>query len=70
VSWQTDPGWRLVAYDPEYWRAKKKRPPEKPTAKAELAQPEIWASLYDGSRPVATWQRPLPPSEGNATVAA
>jgi hypothetical protein len=54
TGWRADPHWRLVYYDPTYFTDP---PPDVPIAKAELAQPDRWASLYDGSRVVATWSR-------------
>lgn len=55
-SWRDDPGWRLVQYAPELWS--ESDAPDRPTDAAELANPPIWASLYDGARLVAVWRRP------------
>ena len=56
TDWRDDPRWRLVQCDPEQFAER----PEKPTAGAELAQPPLWASLYDesGRRIIASWFRP------------
>jgi hypothetical protein len=67
TDWRDDPAWVLVTYDPAHYA------PEdlvKPPEKAELAQPPVWASLYDGRRIVATWWRPKAPSPPRATVDA
>lgn len=59
ASWRDDPGWRLVQYAPDLWS--ESDAPDKPTPEAELANPPVWASLYDGSRIVATWRRLIVP---------
>jgi hypothetical protein len=69
VEWRSDPRWRLILYDPERFDDVKKVPVT-PTPQAELAQPPVWASLYEGNRIVATWWRPSAPTEPRATVVA
>lgn len=59
TDWRDDPAWKLADADLDYWRSIGEKPPEKPPAGAELAQPDSWATLYDGRRPVATWVRGL-----------
>jgi hypothetical protein len=54
-DWRDDPGWRLAWYRAELWS--EADAPNQPTAEAELANPPIWASLYDGGQIVATWSR-------------
>lgn len=58
-DWRDDPRWQLVFYDPKYFTASMEIP-MRPTAAAELAQPDEWASLYAGRTLVATWSRGLP----------
>jgi len=70
-DWRDDPGWRLVSYAPGLWSDADA--PNRPTAEAELANPPIWASLYDGGQIVATWRRPVAADEASdpsATVVA
>lgn len=62
-NWREDPTWELLDFDADYWSRLGTKPPQRPPAEAELAQPDCWASLYYGSRPpmiVATWWRPTP----------
>lgn len=67
-GWRSDPAWRLVQFDPGFFDGD---PPAKPPEAAELAQPDAWASLYDGRRLVAVWTRadPSPPSAPASTIA-
>lgn len=53
TDWREDPDWQLVEYDRAYFS----QPPTRPTSRAELAQPDTWASQYDGRNVVATWTR-------------
>lgn len=72
-AWREDPGWRLVEYDRGYW-ADRGGPPQRPTAEAELAQPDSWSSMYVGSgraqTVVATWYRAGVMSDRPSTVVA
>lgn len=54
ADWRDDPRWKLCAWDSE---AFPEQPSDRPVARAELAQPADWCSLYDGSRIIATWYR-------------
>jgi hypothetical protein len=65
-SWRDDPGWRPISFDQERVRADKI--PRKPTPRAELANPPLWASLYHEGRIVVTWWRPFVSTEPRATV--
>ena len=65
-DWRTDPSWRLVVLDPALHG--KADLLATPTAEAELANPPVWSSLYDGNKIVATWWRPVIPTEPRATV--
>jgi hypothetical protein len=66
-DWRADPNWRIAAYDRDRFTNLKKVP-QKPTPKSELANPPVWASLYDEDRIVVTWWRPSAPTEPRATV--
>lgn len=61
MTWQADPGWMLAEYDAAEWGRRGVKPPDTPPGDAELAQPPIWATLYVGGRPVATWFREVVP---------
>jgi hypothetical protein len=67
LTWRDDPGWKIVAFLPAFWtKAGFEEVPDRPTDNAELAQPPIWASLYDERRVVATWWRPRVPESASA----
>ena len=68
ADWRSDPAWQLVEYDRAFYEGRE--PPAKPTAEAELASPDLWASLYEGNRIVATWVRlDSPSSDAHGTIA-
>lgn len=56
-TWRDDPGWRLVFWDAEHYGDAEA--PASPPDDAELAQPSVWASLYQDRRLVACWWRPF-----------
>lgn len=66
ADWREDPRWRLIEYDPETFREGDLT--DQPSPRAELANPPVWASAYDGRRIVATWALTGTPAEGRATV--
>jgi len=59
ADWREDPGWKLTWYRADLYS--ESTAPDKPTAEAELSQPDTWATLYDGACPAAIWWRPSGP---------